>query len=101
MQSGVEPQFFHTLTTFFADHAQNTYRVSSDGSFHVTFASGMDVALSTEPHLSAGVVNPAVSKCNITLPSEHSPSLIEWRQRREQAKSNHTTYERRLRVRIA
>ncbi|XP_017559200.1 teneurin-1 [Pygocentrus nattereri] len=87
-----------TIFTFRQDHAQNTYRVSSDGSFHVTFASGMDVALSTEPHLSAGVVNPAVSKCNITLPSEHSPSLIEWRQRREQAKSNHTAYERRLRA---
>ncbi|KAI4886913.1 hypothetical protein NFI96_030427, partial [Prochilodus magdalenae] len=87
-----------TIFTFRQDHAQNTYRVSSDGSFHVTFASGMDVALSTEPHLSAGVVNPAVSKCNITLPSEHSPSLIEWRQRREQTKSNHTAYERRLRA---
>uniref|UniRef100_A0A8B9KA72 Teneurin transmembrane protein 1 n=1 Tax=Astyanax mexicanus TaxID=7994 RepID=A0A8B9KA72_ASTMX len=87
-----------TIFTFRQDHAQNTYRVSSDGSFHVTFASGMDVALSTEPHLTAGAVNPSVSKCNITLPSEHSPSLIEWRQRREQAKSNHTAYERRLRA---
>ncbi|XP_076878792.1 teneurin-1-like isoform X2 [Brachyhypopomus gauderio] len=87
-----------TIFTFRQDHAQNTYRVSADGSFHVTFASGMDVTLGAEPHVSAGAVNPAISRCNITLPSEHSPSLIEWRQRREQAKSNHTAYERRLRA---
>ncbi|XP_026796322.3 teneurin-1 isoform X2 [Pangasianodon hypophthalmus] len=87
-----------TIFTFRQDHAQNTYRVSTDGSFHVTFASGMDVTLVTEPHVSAGTVNPAVSRCNITLPSEHSPSLIEWRQRREQSKTNHTTYECKLRA---
>uniref|UniRef100_A0A4W4DY40 Teneurin transmembrane protein 1 n=1 Tax=Electrophorus electricus TaxID=8005 RepID=A0A4W4DY40_ELEEL len=86
------------IFTFRQDHAQNTYRVSADGSFHVTFASGMDVTLGAEPHMSAGAVHPAISRCNITLPSEHSPSLIEWRQRREQAKGNHTAYERRLRA---
>lgn len=85
----------------FPDHAQNTYRVSADGSLRVTFASGMELTLNTEPHISAGVVNPTVGKCNITLPGEHSPSLIEWRQRREQAKGNYTAFERRLRVIIS
>lgn len=59
----------------------------------------MEVTLNTEPHISAGVVNPTVGKCNITLPGEHAHSVIEWRQRRDQAKGNYTTYERRLRVR--
>ncbi|KAL2095166.1 hypothetical protein ACEWY4_009885 [Coilia grayii] len=88
-------------------HAQNVYRISSDGSLWVTFSSGMEVTLTTEPHVSSevasgasagGVVHPAVGRCNITLPGEHSHSLIEWRQRREQAKGNYTAYERRLRA---
>ncbi|XP_062341689.1 teneurin-1 isoform X1 [Osmerus eperlanus] len=79
-------------------HAQNTYRVSSDGSLWVTFASGMEVTLSTEPHISSGVVSPTVGKCNISLPGEHSHSLIEWRQRRDTARANYTAYERRLRA---
>ncbi|KAI1902722.1 hypothetical protein AGOR_G00018940 [Albula goreensis] len=58
----------NTIYTLRQDHAQNTYRVSTDGSLRVTFA------------------------------SEHSPSLIEWRQRREQAKGNFSAYERRLRA---
>ena len=81
-----------------SEHAQNTYRVSSDGSLSVTFASGMEVTLSTEPHISSGVVSPTVGKCNISLPGEHSHSLIEWRQRRDTARANYTAYERRLRV---
>ncbi|KAG7484175.1 hypothetical protein MATL_G00046510 [Megalops atlanticus] len=87
-----------TIYTLRQDHAQNTYRVSADGSLRVTFASGMEVTLNMESHISAGVVNPTVGRCNITLPGEHSPSLIEWRQRREQAKGNYTAYERRLRA---
>ncbi|XP_028838549.1 teneurin-1 isoform X2 [Denticeps clupeoides] len=83
-------------------HAQNVYRVSTDGSLWVTFSSGMEVTLTTEPHVSSGLasgmVHPTVGRCNITLPGEHSHSLIEWRQRREQAKSNYTAYERRLRA---
>uniref|UniRef100_A0AAY4CRM4 Teneurin transmembrane protein 1 n=1 Tax=Denticeps clupeoides TaxID=299321 RepID=A0AAY4CRM4_9TELE len=76
----------------------NSYRVSADGSFHVTLASGLEVMLSTEPHVTSGLVSPAISRCNISLPSEHSPSLIEWRQRRDQAKGNYSTYERRLKA---
>ncbi|XP_035290458.1 teneurin-1 isoform X1 [Anguilla anguilla] len=88
----------NTIYTLRQDHAQNTYRVSADGSLRVTFASGMEVTLSTEPHISGGVVNPTVGRCNISLPGEYSPSLIEWRQRREQAKGNFSAYERRLRA---
>ncbi|XP_051791182.1 LOW QUALITY PROTEIN: teneurin-1 [Erpetoichthys calabaricus] len=88
----------NTIYTLRQEHTQNTYRVSADGSLRVTFASGMEVTLSTEPHISAGVVNPTVGKCNITLPGEHGPNLIEWRQRREHAKGNYTSYERRLRA---
>ncbi|KAJ8405717.1 hypothetical protein AAFF_G00311540 [Aldrovandia affinis] len=87
-----------TVYTLRQDHAQNTYRVSADGSLRVTFASGMEVTLNAESHISGGVVNPTVGKCNISLPGEHSPSLIEWRQRREQAKGNFSAYERRLRA---
>ncbi|KAL2077775.1 hypothetical protein ACEWY4_027279 [Coilia grayii] len=87
-----------TIFTFRQDHAQNSYRVSADGSLHVTLASGMEVSLSTEPHVAGGLVSPAFSRCNISLPSEHGPSLIEWRQRRDQARANYSTYERRLRA---
>lgn len=83
------------------DHAQSTYRVSADGSFLVTLASGMELSLSTEPLLLggfAGGVSPTASRCNISLPGDHAPSLIEWRQRKEQSKTNYSTYERRLRV---
>ncbi|KAK3535494.1 hypothetical protein QTP70_016914 [Hemibagrus guttatus] len=38
---------FHTLTTPFADHAQNMYNVNVNGSFHVTFPNVMDVTLAT------------------------------------------------------
>ncbi|XP_048839478.1 teneurin-1 isoform X1 [Brienomyrus brachyistius] len=87
-----------TVYTLRQDHVQNTYLVSADGSLSITFASGMEVTLSTEPQISAGTVNPAMGRCNITLPGEHKASLIEWRQRKEQAKGNSTAYERRLRA---
>lgn len=83
------------------DHAQSSYRVSADGSFLVSLASGMELSLSTEPLLPGGVgggVSPTASRCNISLPGDHAPSLIEWRQRKEQSKTNYSTYERRLRV---
>lgn len=83
------------------DHAQSTYRVSADGSFLVSLASGMELSLSTEPLLLGGLgggVSPTASRCNISLPGDHAPSLIEWRQRKEQSKTNYSTYERRLRV---
>lgn len=87
-------------------HSVSVYGVRDDGSLWVTYASGMDVTLSTEPTVSsgllpgasAGLVHPTVGRCNITLPGEPAHSLIEWRQRREQAKGNYTAYERRLRV---
>ena len=83
------------------DHAQSSYRVSADGSFLVLLASGMELSLTTEPLLpatSGGGVSPTASRCNISLPGDHTPSLVEWRQRKEQARSNYSTYERRLRV---
>lgn len=83
------------------DHAQSSYRVSADGSFLVTLASGMELSLITEPLLPGGTgggVSPTASRCNISLPGDHAPSLIEWRQRKEQSKTNYSTYERRLRV---
>lgn len=81
------------------DNTQNVYRVSPDGSLRVTFASGMEITLNTEPHILAGVVNPTLGKCNISLPGEHNSNLIEWRQRKEQTKGNISAFERRLRVR--
>uniref|UniRef100_A0A6I8SWH5 Teneurin-1 n=1 Tax=Xenopus tropicalis TaxID=8364 RepID=A0A6I8SWH5_XENTR len=76
----------------------NTYRVNPDGSLRVTFASGMEIMLNAEPHTLAGVVSPTLGKCNISLPGEHSPNLIEWRQRKEQNKGNISAFERRLRA---
>lgn len=82
------------------ENTQSTYRVSPDGSLRVTFASGMEISLSSEPHILAGAVNPTPGKCNISLPGEHNANLIEWRQRREQNKGNISAFERRLRVRL-
>uniref|UniRef100_A0A8C7ZFB5 Teneurin transmembrane protein 1 n=1 Tax=Oryzias sinensis TaxID=183150 RepID=A0A8C7ZFB5_9TELE len=90
-----------TIYTFKQDHTQSSYRVSSDGSFLVSLASGMELSLSTEPLLPGiigGGVSPTASRCNISLPGDHAPSLIEWRQRKEQSKTNYSTYERRLRA---
>uniref|UniRef100_A0A3Q3W7D0 Uncharacterized protein n=1 Tax=Mola mola TaxID=94237 RepID=A0A3Q3W7D0_MOLML len=90
-----------TIYTFRQDHTQSSYRVSTDGSFLVSLASGMELSLSTEPLLLGvigGGVSPTASRCNISLPGDHAPSLIEWRQRKEQSKTNYSTYERRLRA---
>ncbi|XP_039768303.1 teneurin-1 isoform X2 [Ornithorhynchus anatinus] len=80
------------------ENTQSIYRVSPDGSLRVTFASGMEIALNTEPHILAGVINPTLGKCNVSLPGEHNSNLIEWRQRKEQTKGNISAFERRLRA---
>ncbi|XP_023612318.1 teneurin-1 isoform X3 [Myotis lucifugus] len=80
------------------ENTQSTYRVNPDGSLRVTFASGMEISLSSEPHILAGAVNPTLGKCNISLPGEHNANLIEWRQRKEQNKGNVSAFERRLRA---
>uniref|UniRef100_A0A8D0H4F4 Teneurin-1 n=1 Tax=Sphenodon punctatus TaxID=8508 RepID=A0A8D0H4F4_SPHPU len=87
-----------TIYTLKQDNTQNIYRVSPDGSLRVTFASGMEITLNTEPHILTGVVNPTLGKCNISLPGEHNSNLIEWRQRKEQTKGNISAFERRLRA---
>lgn len=92
---------YDTPTPPKTDHAQSSYRVSADGSFLVSLASGMELSLTTEPLLLGGTgggISPTASRCNISLPGDHAPSLIEWRQRKEQSKTNYSTYERRLRV---
>ncbi|XP_048461254.1 teneurin-1-like [Rhincodon typus] len=80
------------------EHIQNTYRVGSDGSLQVTFASGMELTLQTEPHLLAGAANPTMGKRNISLPTEHNPNIVEWRQRKEQSKGNLAVFGRRFRA---
>ena len=60
----------------------------------------MEVSLHTEPHLLAGTVNPTVSKRNITLAIDNGLNLVEWRQRKEQARGQVTVYGRRLRVSV-
>uniref|UniRef100_A0A803T967 Teneurin-1 n=1 Tax=Anolis carolinensis TaxID=28377 RepID=A0A803T967_ANOCA len=87
-----------TIYTLKQDNTQNIYRVSPDGSLRVTFASGMEITLNTEPHILAGVFNPTLGKCNISLPGEHNSNLIEWRQRKEQTKGSISAFERRLRA---
>lgn len=61
-------------------------------------ANGMEVTLQTEPHLLAGTVNPTVGKRNVTLPIDNGLNLVEWRQRKEQARGQVTVFGRRLRV---
>lgn len=60
----------------------------------------MEVSLHTEPHLLAGTVNPTVSKRNVTLAIDNGLNLVEWRQRKEQARGQVTVYGRRLRVSV-
>lgn len=64
-------------------------------------ANGMEVTLQTEPHLLAGTVNPTVGKRNVTLPIDNGLNLVEWRQRKEQARGQVTVFGRRLRVSTA
>lgn len=60
----------------------------------------MEVSLHTEPHLLAGTIIPTVSKRNVTLAIDNGLNLVEWRQRKEQARGQITVYGRRLRVSI-
>uniref|UniRef100_A0A8C6L8M9 Teneurin-4 n=1 Tax=Nothobranchius furzeri TaxID=105023 RepID=A0A8C6L8M9_NOTFU len=84
---------FYTLL-----QVRNSYFIGLDGSLWLVLANGMEVSLYTEPHLLAGTVNPTVSKRNITLAIDNGLNLVEWRQRKEQARGQVTVYGRRLRV---
>lgn len=64
----------------------------------LVLANGMEVSLHTEPHLLAGTIIPTISKRNVTLAIDNGLNLVEWRQRKEQARGQVTVYGRRLRV---
>lgn len=81
-----------------SDQVRNSYYIGADGSLRLMLANGMEVALQTEPHLLAGTVNPTVGKRNVTLPIDNGLNLVEWRQRKEQARGQVTVFGRRLRV---
>lgn len=81
-----------------SDQVRNSYFIGLDGSLRLVLANGMEVSLHTEPHLLAGTVNPTVSKRNVTLAIDNGLNLVEWRQRKEQARGQVTVYGRRLRV---
>lgn len=83
-----------------SEQVRNSYFIGLDGSLRLVLANGMEVSLYTEPHLLAGTVNPTVSKRNITLAIDNGLNLVEWRQRKEQARGQVTVYGRRLRVSI-
>ncbi|XP_036392110.1 teneurin-4 isoform X1 [Megalops cyprinoides] len=87
-----------TFYTLMQDQVRNSYYIGLDGSLRLVLANGMEVSLHTEPHLLAGTVNPTVSKRNVTLPIDNGLNLVEWRQRKEQARGQITVYGRRLRV---
>uniref|UniRef100_A0A8B9HKX9 Teneurin-4 n=1 Tax=Astyanax mexicanus TaxID=7994 RepID=A0A8B9HKX9_ASTMX len=84
--------------TFYTLMQGNSYYIGLDGSLRLVLANGMEVSLHTEPHLLSGTVNPTVSKRNVTLPIDNGLNLVEWRQRKEQARGQVTVYGRRLRV---
>lgn len=83
------------------DQVKNSYYIGLDGSLRLVLANGMEVSLHTEPHLLSGTVNPTISKRNVTLPIDNGLNLVEWRQRKEQARGQVTVYGRRLRVRTS
>ncbi|PNI56967.1 TENM4 isoform 4 [Pan troglodytes] len=83
--------------TLLQDQVRNSYYIGADGSLRLLLANGMEVALQTEPHLLAGTVNPTVGKRNVTLPIDNGLNLVEWRQRKEQARGQVTVFGRRLR----
>lgn len=83
-----------------SDQVRNSYFIGLDGSLRLVLANGMEVSLHTEPHLLAGTVNPTVSKRNVTLAIDNGLNLVEWRQRKEQARGQVTVYGRRLRVSV-
>ncbi|XP_038969082.1 teneurin-4 isoform X8 [Rattus norvegicus] len=84
--------------TLLQDQVRNSYYIGADGSLRLLLANGMEVALQSEPHLLAGTVNPTVGKRNVTLPIDNGLNLVEWRQRKEQARGQVTVFGRRLRV---
>uniref|UniRef100_A0AAZ3RW92 Teneurin-4 n=1 Tax=Oncorhynchus tshawytscha TaxID=74940 RepID=A0AAZ3RW92_ONCTS len=85
-------------TFYMLMQGENSYYIGLDGSLRLVLANGMEVSLHTEPHLLAGTVNPTVSKRNVTLAIDNGLNLVEWRQRKEQARGQVTVYGRRLRV---
>uniref|UniRef100_A0AAQ5YVA3 Teneurin-4 n=1 Tax=Amphiprion ocellaris TaxID=80972 RepID=A0AAQ5YVA3_AMPOC len=87
-----------TFYTLMQGEFRNSYFIGLDGSLRLVLANGMEVSLYTEPHLLAGTVNPTVSKRNVTLAIDNGLNLVEWRQRKEQARGQVTVYGRRLRV---
>uniref|UniRef100_A0AAY4CW13 Teneurin-4 n=1 Tax=Denticeps clupeoides TaxID=299321 RepID=A0AAY4CW13_9TELE len=87
-----------TFYTLLQEQVRNSYYIGLDGSLRLVLANGMEVSLHTEPHLLAGTANPTVSKRNVTLPIDNGLNLVEWRQRKEQARGQVTVYGRRLRV---
>uniref|UniRef100_A0A3B4DRA1 Teneurin-4 n=1 Tax=Pygocentrus nattereri TaxID=42514 RepID=A0A3B4DRA1_PYGNA len=87
-----------TFYTLMQEQVKNSYYIGLDGSLRLVLANGMEVSLHTEPHLLSGTVNPTVSKRNVTLPIDNGLNLVEWRQRKEQARGQVTVYGRRLRV---
>ncbi|CAL8351782.1 unnamed protein product [Lota lota] len=87
-----------TFYTLMQEQVRNSYYIGLDGSLRLVLANGMEVSLHTEPHLLAGTVNPTVSKRNVTLAIDNGLNLVEWRQRKEQARGQVTVYGRRLRV---
>uniref|UniRef100_A0AAQ4PXG8 Teneurin-4 n=1 Tax=Gasterosteus aculeatus aculeatus TaxID=481459 RepID=A0AAQ4PXG8_GASAC len=84
--------------TLMQEQVRNSYFLGLDGSLRLVLANGMEVSLHTEPHSLAGTVNPTVSKRNVTLAIDNGLNLVEWRQRKEQARGQVTVYGRRLRV---
>ncbi|KAL3991512.1 spleen tyrosine kinase [Sarotherodon galilaeus] len=71
-----------TFYTLMQDQVRNSYFIGLDGSLRLVLANGMEVSL----------------KRNVTLAIDNGLNLVEWRQRKEQARGQVTVYGRRLRV---
>ncbi|XP_072519014.1 teneurin-3 isoform X2 [Salminus brasiliensis] len=87
-----------TVLTLQQDQLKTSYVVGYDDSLWVLQASGLNTHFQTEPHILCGASSPTVARRNITLPDDAGQNLVEWRFRKEQARSKVTVFGRKLRV---
>uniref|UniRef100_A0A8B9K8X7 Si:dkey-237h12.3 n=1 Tax=Astyanax mexicanus TaxID=7994 RepID=A0A8B9K8X7_ASTMX len=87
-----------TVLTLQQDQLRTSYVERYDNSLWILQASGLNTHFQTEPHILCGASSPTVARRNITLPDDAGQNLVEWRFRKEQARSKVTVFGRKLRV---
>uniref|UniRef100_A0A8B9K5F3 Si:dkey-237h12.3 n=1 Tax=Astyanax mexicanus TaxID=7994 RepID=A0A8B9K5F3_ASTMX len=95
-----EEQLLNLQPNAFYNYNQlrTSYVERYDNSLWILQASGLNTHFQTEPHILCGASSPTVARRNITLPDDAGQNLVEWRFRKEQARSKVTVFGRKLRV---